>query len=198
MVMLSPNTTTPGWVEKGSVDRFIKIRGKLTEIKQAKAEIDRFVEEEIPEDNQLVAAHKQASKKADRLQADLQSACNDLAAMTIEEDECFGDKFFGSLETFIEVTRKNVEAQDKVVLLKNLLSSRGIVTHQTNIDAEQVKSQLPLFNGTSSLSIVDASDTCVKILKNSGFHRQVWGNSPTLILGKSKNQFCHEIFWLCL
>ena len=173
MVMLSPNTTTPGWVEKGSVDRFIKIRGKLTEINQAKAEIDRFVKQEIPEDNQLVAAHKQASKKADRLQADLQSACNDLAAMTIEEDECFGDKFFGSLETFIEVTRKNVEAQDKVVKLKNLLSSRGIVTHQTNIDAEQVKSQLPIFNGTSSISIVDASDTWIKILKNSGFHRQV-------------------------
>ena len=65
--------------------------------------------------------------------------------------------------------------------MKNLLSSRGIVTHQTNIDAEQVKSQLPIFNGTSSISIVDASDTWVKILKNSGFHRQVWGN---VILGK--------------
>ena len=26
VVMLSPNTTTPGWTEKGSVDRFIKIR----------------------------------------------------------------------------------------------------------------------------------------------------------------------------
>ena len=113
--------------KKDSVDRFIKIRGKLTDIKQTKAEIDRFVKEEIPEDNQLVAAHKQASKKADRLQADPQSACNDLAAMTIEEDECFGDKFFGSLEIFIEVTRKNVEAQDKVVKLKNLLSSSQIL-----------------------------------------------------------------------
>ena len=94
VVLLSPNTTTPGWVEKGSVDRFIKIRGKLTEIIQAKAEIDRFVEEEIPEDNQLAAAHKQAGKKADKLQADLQTACNELAAMTVEEDECFGDEFF--------------------------------------------------------------------------------------------------------
>ena len=55
---MSPNTTTPGWVEKGSVDRFIKIRGKLTEIIQAKAEIDRFVKEEIPEGNQLVAVQK--------------------------------------------------------------------------------------------------------------------------------------------
>ena len=54
VVMLSPNTTTPGWVEKGSVDRFIKIRGKLTEINQAKAEIDRFVKEEVPEDNKLL------------------------------------------------------------------------------------------------------------------------------------------------
>ena len=30
VVMLFPNMTTPSWVEKGSVDRFIKIRGKLT------------------------------------------------------------------------------------------------------------------------------------------------------------------------
>ena len=104
------------------------------------------MKEEIPEDNQLVAAHKKASKKADRLQADLQAACKDLAAMTIEEDECFGDKFFSSIETFIEETRKNVEAQEMVVKLKNLLSSRKIVTHQTNIDTEQVKSQLPIFN----------------------------------------------------
>ena len=168
---MSPNTITPGWVEKGSVDRFIKIRGKLTEIIQAKAEIDRFVKEEIPEDNQLVAAHKQASKKADKLQADLQSACNELAAMTIEEDECFGDEFFSGLVTFIEETRKNVEAQDKVIELKNLLSSRGIFTHQTNIDTEQVKSQLPIFTGSSSISNVDASDTWIKILKNSGIHR---------------------------
>ena len=65
--------------------------------------------------------------------------------------------------------------------MKNLLSSRGIVTHQTNIDAEQVKSQLPIFNGTSSLSTLDASDTWIKILKNSGFHKQVWGN---VILGE--------------
>ena len=64
---------------------------------QAKSEIKRFVQEEIPEDNQLVAAHKQAGKKADKLQADLQSFCNELANMTIEEDECFGDEFFSNL-----------------------------------------------------------------------------------------------------
>ena len=67
--------------------------------------------------------------------------------MTVEEDECFGDKFFSGLVTFIEETRKNVEAQNKVTKMKNLLSSRGIVTHQTNIDTEQVKMQLPIFTG---------------------------------------------------
>ena len=74
--------------------------------------------------------------------------------MTIEEDECFGDEFFSGLVTFIEETRKNVEAQDKVIELKNLLSSRGIVTHQTNIYSEQVKSQFPIFTGSSSISCV--------------------------------------------
>ena len=58
VIMLSSNTTTPSWVRKDSVDHFIKIRGKLTEIKLAKEEIDRFVKEEVLEDNQLVAAHK--------------------------------------------------------------------------------------------------------------------------------------------
>ena len=34
--------------------------------------------------------------------------------MTIEEDACFGDEFFSNLVTFIEETRKNAEAQEKV------------------------------------------------------------------------------------
>ena len=139
------------------------------------------MKEDIPDDNQLVTAHKQSGKKANKLQADLQSACNELAAMTIEEDECFGDEFFSGLMTFIEETRKNTEAQDKVIELKNLLSSRGIVTHQTNIDTEQVKSQLPIFTGSSSISFVDASDTWIKIQKNSEIHRQLWDN---IVLGR--------------
>ena len=147
MILLSPNTITPCWVERGSVSRFIKLRGKLTEVIQAKSEIERFVQDKVPEDNQLVAAHKQAGKKADKLQADLQTTCNALAAITIEEDECFGDDFFSNLVAFIQETRKNTDAQEKVESLKNLLSTRGIVTHQTNIDTEQAKSLLPIFTG---------------------------------------------------
>ena len=72
---------------------------------------------------------------------------------------------------------KEYNAQEKVESLKNLLITRGIVMHQTNIDLDKVKSQLPIFTGKSSLSIVDAIDTWTKILSNSGIHRQVWGDT---------------------
>ena len=71
VILLSPNTITPYWVDRGSVSRFIQLRGKLTEVIQAKEEIERFVQNEVPEDNQLAAAHKQAGKKAKKLQAEL-------------------------------------------------------------------------------------------------------------------------------
>ena len=45
VILLSPNTITPSWVEKGSVSRFIELSGKLTEVMQAKNEIDRFVQQ---------------------------------------------------------------------------------------------------------------------------------------------------------
>ena len=63
MVLLSPNTITPSWVERGSVSRFIELRGKLKELMQAKGEIVRFVQSTAPDDNQLLAAHKKAGKK---------------------------------------------------------------------------------------------------------------------------------------
>ena len=67
--------------------------------------------------------------------------------------------------------------------MKTRLSERGIITHQTNINSDQVKSQLPIFTGESSLSILDASDTWENILKNAGIHRQIWG---TMILERIK------------
>ena len=65
VILLSPNTITPCWVERGSVNRIIQLRGKLTEVIQVKSEIERFVQDKVPEDNQLVAAHKQAGKNTD-------------------------------------------------------------------------------------------------------------------------------------
>ena len=160
---MSSNTVTPCWVEKESVDKFVNLKMKLTAIIQATAEINRFVGEDMPDDNQLAAEHKQAGKRAEKLQTDLQVACNELTALTVVVDECFGDEFYSSLVTFIEETRKNEEARNKVSDMKNRLSSRGIVTHQTNISTDQVKTQLPMFSGSTSISIIDASDTWINI-----------------------------------
>ena len=72
--------------------------------------------------------------------------------------------------------RLNDEAREKANKMKELLSSRGIVTQQTNVSSDYLKSQLPVFDGESSLSILDAIDTWKSIFKNAGAHRQMWGS----------------------
>ena len=156
---------------------------KMTAVTQVVAEIKRFADEEMPEDNQLAAERKKAHKRADKLQTDLLTSCNELTALTVIPDECFGDDFYDSISAFIETTKKNEKARNKVQEMKTRLSDRGVVTHQTNINSDQVKSQLPIFTGESSLSILDASDTWENILKNAGVHRQIWG---TMILERVK------------
>ena len=156
---MSPRIVTPYWVKKASMDKFVSLKMKLTTVIQATAEIDIFVDEDMPEDNQLAGEYKTAQKRADKLQTNLQSACNELSALTVIADECFGDEFFGSISAFVEETRLNEKARNKVSDMKSRLTNRGVVTHQTYISSYQVKSQLPIFNGESSLSILDASDT---------------------------------------
>ena len=121
VVLLSPTTCTPSSVEKGSLSRFIQLRGKLKELMQAKSEIEKFIQSEAPDDNQLLVAYKQAGKKADKLQSELQSACNALESMTIEYDECFGEDFLSSLMEFSlemakkkQCTGKSRKSQDSV------------------------------------------------------------------------------------
>ena len=96
-ILMSPNTVTPCWVEKESMTKFVSLKMKLTAVTQATAEIDRFTGEEVPDDNQLASEHKQAQKRAEKLQTNLQTACNDLTALTVITDECFGDEFFSSI-----------------------------------------------------------------------------------------------------
>ena len=87
----------------------------------------------MPEDNQLAAERKQAQKRADKLQTDLLTSCNELTALTVIPDECFGDDFYDSISAFIETTKKNEKARNKVQEMKNRLSDRGI----TNKDRHQ-------------------------------------------------------------
>ena len=68
--------------------------------------------------------------------------------------------------------------------MKKRLSERGVVTQNTSVNSDHIKSQLPVFSGDSSLSILDAKQTWQRILKNGGVHRQVWG---TMILERIKD-----------
>ena len=43
---------------------------KMTAVVQVLAQIKRFADEDMPEDNQLAAERKQAQKRADKLQAE--------------------------------------------------------------------------------------------------------------------------------
>ena len=167
-IMLHPLTVTPHWVVGQAMNKFMTLMEKLTTVYQATAKIERFVSEEWPEDNQLSYEYKQAKKRANKLQSDLQ-----LSVLTVIADGCFSDEFYGSISAFIEETRKNEKARTKISDMKECLTSRGVVTHQTNISSDQIKSQLPIFNGETSISILDASNTWESILKNAGIHRQM-------------------------
>ena len=54
VVLLSPTTCTPSWVERGSLSRFIQLRGKLKELMQAKSEIEKFIQSKAPDDNRYL------------------------------------------------------------------------------------------------------------------------------------------------
>ena len=174
-ILIAPHTVAPCWLEGESVKKFVDLKMKMKQVTQVIAEIKRFADEEMPEDNQLAAERKQAQKRADKLQTDLLTSCNELTAATVIPDECFGDEFYDNISAFVEKMKKNEKARDKVQEMKTRLSNRGVVTQQTNLNSDQVKSQLPIFTGESSLSILDASDTWETILKNAGVHRQIWG-----------------------
>ena len=102
----------------------------------------------------------------------------------MKDNICFGEDFLISLSDFSIATADNNDAQDKVESLKALAVERGKIMRQTNISPEQIKTLLPIFNGASSLSILDAVDTWKKTLINAGIHKLLWGE---IILSRLEN-----------
>ena len=98
----------------------------------------------MAEDDQIAAERMQAQKKADLL-----SSCDDLKALTVITNDCFGDDFCDNISMFIKTTMKNEKARNKVQQMKTWFSDRDVVTQQTSVNPDQVKSQLP-----SSLEII--------------------------------------------
>ena len=50
-ILIAPHTVPPYWVEKESVSKFVELKLKMTAVVQVVAEIKRFADEDMPEDN---------------------------------------------------------------------------------------------------------------------------------------------------
>ena len=117
----------------------------------------------------------QAEKKANKLHEKLQEACSDLSELASCADQT-NYEFYDFILDFVDKVKLNDEARKKAEEMKALLSTKGIVTQQTNVSSDYLKTQLPVFDGESSLSILEAIDTWRRIFKNAGVHPQMWGS----------------------
>ena len=141
----------------------------------------------------MLTAYNKAGKNADKLQNELKTTCNALAAMTIEDDDCFGEDFLSSLMEFSqEMARKN-NAQEKVESLKTLLTNRGIVMHPTNINIRCREIETPTWfsiNGNepssahmiSSPVMYETSGTSIRLVQSDHIntHKGVSYDNPKL------------------
>ena len=184
-VLLAQRSIKPWWVQHSSLKMMSELQLKFTRVVQALEEMDRFTRQKMPEDNQLNAECKSAQRQADNLHVKLQDACNALSSTLVTPDESFGYEFYDYIFEFLDEAKENNKARDKVEEMRNRLSTRGVVTHQTNISSDQVKSQLPTFSGESSFSILVAVDTWESILKTQV---SIAKFGSTLFLNKSKNR----------
>ena len=78
VVLLTPTTSKPLWVDKSSGDEFIQLKISLQKVLDIKKAIKIFKEEEDPDDNWFEISLKRAVVRADSLQQDLRTACNAL------------------------------------------------------------------------------------------------------------------------
>ena len=108
------------------------------ELMQTKSEIEESVQSKTPDNNQLLVAHKQAGKKTDKLQ----TICNALVSMTMEDDECFGKNFLNSLRGFSQ------EAAEEVNIVKNEMK-----TEHSN-DVQEGKTEDSTHQNMNSINIL--------------------------------------------
>ena len=117
-LFVAPHNIVPWWVEDGSVQQFLALKMKTATLVQTIAEIKEFSEEPLPDDSQLAAEHKQAQKRAERLQSTLMNSCNDLTSITAIQESCFNDSFYDNIALYLEKARQNNKAKEKVEKMK--------------------------------------------------------------------------------
>ena len=149
-ILMSRGSVNPWWIPDSDNDKKVKISTSFRRVTQALEEVKRFTSESMPDDSQLNAEYNRAEKRASKLHEKLQDACNDLSALASCSDQ-INFEFYDFILDFVDKVRMNDEARDRANKMKELLSSRGIVTQPTNISVDHLKSQLPIFDGESSV-----------------------------------------------
>ena len=174
-VLTSRGSVSPWWIPAAHIGEKVKLSTSFKKVLQVLDEVNRFKDESMPDDSQLNAEYNRAEKRANKLHEKLQEACNDLSEMASCTDQT-NYEFYDFILDFVDKVKLNDEARKKAEKMKTLLSTKGIVTQQTNVSSDYLKTQLPIFDGESSLSILEAIDTWRRIFKNAGVHPQMWGS----------------------
>ena len=174
-VLTSRGNVNPWWIPAAQTGDKVKLSTSFKKVRQVLEEIERFKNESMPDDGQLNAEYNRAEKKANKLHEKLQEASNELSEMASCADQT-NYEFYDFILDFVDKVKSNDSARKKAEEMKELLSSKGIVTQQTNVSSDYLKTQLPTFDGESSLSILEAIDTWKRIFKNAGVHPQMWGS----------------------
>merc|ERR1711872_979022 len=174
-ILMSRGSVSPWWIPATDNGTKVKLATSFTKVMQILEEVNRFKDESMPDDSQLNAEYNRAEKRANKLHEKLQEACNELSALASCTDQT-NYEFYDFILDFVDKVKLNDEARKKAEKMKTLLSTKGIVTQQTNVSSDYLKTQLPIFDGESSLSILEAIDTWRRIFKNAGVHPQMWGS----------------------
>ena len=174
-VLTSRGNVNPWWIPATQTGEKVKLSTSFKKVRQVLEEVERFKKESMPDDGQLNAEYNRAEKKANKLHEKLQEASNELSELASCADQT-NHEFYDFILDFVDKVKINDDARKKAEEMKELLSSKGIVTQQTNVSSDYLKTQLPTFDGESSLSILEAMDTWKRIFKNAGVHPQMWGS----------------------
>ena len=174
-VLTSRGNVNPFWIPAAQTGDKVKLSTSFKKVRQVLEEIERFKNERMPDDGQLNAEYNRAEKKANKLHEKLQEANNELSELASCADQT-NYEFYDFILDFVDKVKLNDSARKKAEEMKELLSSRGIVTQHTNVSSDYLKTQLPTFDGESSMSILEVIDTWQRIFKNAGVHPQMWGS----------------------
>ena len=142
-ILMSRGSVSPWWIPATDNGKKVKLSTSFTKVIQILEEVNRFKDESMPDDSQLNAEYNRAEKRASKLHEKLQEACNDLSALASCSDQ-INYEFYDFILDFVDKVRLNDEAREKANKMKKLLSSKGIVTQQTNVSSDYLKNQLPI------------------------------------------------------